>query len=284
MKKLTILCAVLLVSLTGLAAPAQAYLGYDDSYPGQYLPVAPEFTIIYEEVHNGPPEIYEEYTLERSRGWDFGDREGYGCLFFEYQESGTIKMIVEVEQRQGYEVFLPPDRIARLNDQGGAENNDGPSSPPFPNPIPSMYQPNGSAKGGFDVCGDPGGQGTWDYGTEDHFPHLVIGHAPHAVTVYKNDAEHEITTTDLNDLVILNGECEINYWAPGDEASELVLWRDLDGPQFAHEGGDPLECGGGEDEPFAIARLLFKYLASDFGVCIHDEDAPGEHVCSGNTP
>jgi hypothetical protein len=264
----------LIVMILGPAA--WGYVGYDDTYAPPGVTVPSTFTFAFEET-TSPVTVYDTASFARADGWDFGDREGYQCGLLELFDGTDLKLLGEYEINEDYDPSGPS--VFRVNDENGLENNDGANPVPFPNPIPSEYGAIGSAKGGFDVCGAGPGQGSWESSGEDHFPHYAESHIDHApLQIYQDDE----VWRELPDLV--NEDCDNAYWSPGDEQKEIVLWWDEDGPTHAQEG-EPLDCpGSGSGEPIAVMRFFVKYMDPDIGVCIHDDDAPGDHVCSGNTP
>jgi hypothetical protein len=253
---------VILALLVAVLATASTAIGV----PGVDPPSVPEdFDLVFEEVTQ-PRTFYDILPFERADGWDFGDREGYQCAFIErFDASGNLLFKLEFEISEFY-TSAPSGETFRINDRGGAETGEG-GFPPAPG----------------DICGAPAGEGAWVPSGEDHFPHMSEGASPetHGVRLYVDGFVDPVATDTLN-AGLTNADCDRGYWTPGDEERELVLWWDLDFPENGHEDGShPLDCGGGGDAPFAVARLYFAELADNAGVCILDHDVPGGRVCTG---
>jgi hypothetical protein len=245
-----------LISLFVIAQPASAVPGPD---PAGSL-TSWDFNL--EEIGTNPVLLYEVLHFERSAGWDYGDREGYQCSFVErFDAAGGMEFALELERAVNY---VPGIRINTRSD-GGTGNGES--------------HPTG------DICGSPAGQGSWVPSGEDHFPHMTAHADPatHGVRLYRDGVLDAAITNDLN-AMLTNADCDRGYWTPGDEPNELVLWWDADFPENGHsDGTQPLDCGGGGQEPAAVARMYFRNLAPNIGVCILDHDRPSGARCSGMT-
>jgi hypothetical protein len=200
------------------------------------------FSIVFEELNTQPVLVYDQLSFSESDGWTFGDREAYRCAWFErYAPDGTLLFKVEIEASVDYPTGF------RINDRGGAESGDG-NNPPAT----------------ADRCGSPAGQSAWQPSAgDDHFPHHTHQH------LFINGAEDVTAYLDLH-----RDMCSRAYWTPGDEPGEAILWWDEDFPEnmLGHDNPDGmLDCGGGGEEPLAVARMLVIPMNVDTGVCTHDD-------------
>jgi hypothetical protein len=193
-------------------------------------------------LEDGSDTIYDRVFFTRADGWDFGDREGYRCAFVErFDAQGNLLFKVEFEQNLDYPVPMS------ILDHGGMETGDG-----------------GVPHNPTDICGSVPGvnENRWLHtpATEDHFPHHTHQH------LFVNGVEDPTALIDLH-----RDDCSRGYWTPGDEPGEAILWWDEDFPEHTHPGSDPLPCGGGGEEPEAVAHMLVIPVAANAGVCTHDE-------------
>jgi hypothetical protein len=195
----------------------------------------PEFSVVLAPLHP-ETEPFDVLEFARADGWDFGDRESYRCAYVErFDAQGNLLFKIELERSDDYQ----PGTV--INDRGGMESGEG-GAPP--------------AEG----CGSPPGEGAWHPSGEDHFPHHTHQH------LFVDGVELTGAFLDLH-----RDDCARAYWTPGDEPGEAVLWWDEDGPQHTHPDGPPLPCGGGDQEPSAVARMMVIPVAANAGVCTHDE-------------
>lgn len=247
------------------AAPAYALYGPETQDPNH-----PIFELNFEETST-PVTQYDALHFDSRHGWDFEDRDGYECAnVATYDANDNLEMLVEFEQSKDY-LSAASGSTFRINDHWGQENEG-----PYAN-----YPPRDC---GNELHNDPNNS-RWAPSGEDHFPHYNMMMAEmngDPVTIYRDGVVDATLTADLT-AELVNTDCDRGYWTPGDEPGELVLWWDADFPEHAMEGGDPLNCGGGGNEPVPVARMFFPFLASNMGVCISDMDAPGGQTCSGMT-
>jgi hypothetical protein len=253
--------AAFALAFTQLAAiPAHALIGPEPGSSGFRIDFVGE-------------EDFWHLDFDTASGWDFADRESYRCALVEYFQGGQLLALVEFER------VSVPDRSANyllINDHYGAEHNDGPSSPPFPDPIPSPYDPEGDG----DICGLPAGSGPLEFEHTDHFPHGT------QLDLISSADESVITTLDLHAPGTWpQSECIKPYWVPGNEPGEAYLWWDDDLPvQVGMEGPlcDYGGVGGGPIEAFAVARAFVRWTAPGIGVCTRDWESGDQ--CTGSPP
>lgn len=243
----TVLVLATFFTTTWLTLPGIALYGPDPGW------VPEEFTLVFAgQPPNEPLENFDALTFQRASGWDFGDREGYECVTLEYVENGAVTFTMTFER-----VLVPgqDSNYVEVNDKHGVENNDG------ANPIPGP---------GFDHCGLAAGVG-------DHNPRLHDGtdHFPHHTMLHFQRGGADFAMLDLT-----RDECANGYWTPGDEAGEVWLWWDADGPR--NDGHHDLACGGGAEEPEAVLRGWVSQAVDGVSFCTMDS-LDGD-LCSDELP
>jgi hypothetical protein len=217
-------------------------------------------------------EDFWHLDFDTAAGWDFGDRESYRCALVEYFSAGQLVALIEFER------LVVPDRPQNylvLNDRSGAEHDDGPSSPPLPDPLPPEYVAAGYGHG--DICGMPAGAGPLEFEGTDHFPHGT------QIDLVSSADESVITTLDLHAPGTWpQSECIKPYWVPGNQPGEAYLWWDddlpvqvgMDGPLCDYGG-----VGGGPIEAVAVARAFVRWTAPGIGACTRDWESGDQ--CTG---
>ena len=186
----------------------------------------------------GAEEIMDRLVLQRTDGWDGGDREGYSCAYVEFYDDG---LAFEVTFEQLLPEFGGTDWV-KINDKNAPDSND---------------NVKGDPRG--DYCGAE--QNMFPFDGSDHFPHLI--HAGDGLTFFRDGSE--IARLDLAE-----GSCDDSYWVPGDQPGEAWLWWDEDGPTGSHNHQEnDLACGGGPIEPVPVLRAYVNFAEPDIDYCTH---------------
>jgi hypothetical protein len=195
---------------------------------------------------NGLEEIMDRIVLQRTDGWDGGDREGYRCASVEFYDDG---LAFEVTFEQLRPEFGGADWV-KINDKNAPDSND---------------NLKGDLRG--DYCGSE--ENMFAFDESDHFPHLI--HAGDGLTFFRGGSQ--IARLDLT-----QGSCEDAYWVPGDEPGEAWMWWDEDGPTGSHNHQEnDLGCGGGPIEPIPVLRAYVNLAEPDVEYCTHSAH---EDVCT----